>query len=356
MSKLKLGVVMPVVNCLKYSQQTYKSFSTKVQHHWFIIDNGSTDGTREWAESLSPNVTYIRNEENIGVAKSWNLGMAKAFEAGFDPVLVINNDLVFDTDTVDNLLEWYGEEGQNKFEFVTVTNVGSDPSLLNTYERKKTALVAPNFIGFLINSRTVKRIGWFDEGYEMAYFEDNDYHARLVSECIAAAQVLDAPVVHYGSRAIKEGGVDNSETYLKNRVRFKENHGFFPGVGTYRAGQRVCSQFKTKTFVGWRRRSSDRIRQGYPFRSGLASIYVGCECYRSQPSRRSTRLRLSYLPGYRYGAGQSLGGRSSTPDYLQSTASRCFDFKRPLDHPILPKQATKIGIEAVYLGVHSGGR
>lgn len=53
------------------------------------------DGTEEWVMSLRSNVTYIKSDVNLGVAASWNLGISKAFEMGYDPVLVINNDIVF---------------------------------------------------------------------------------------------------------------------------------------------------------------------------------------------------------------------------------------------------------------------
>lgn len=226
-----LGVVMPVFNCLEYSKQTYESFKTSYKHEWFIIDNGSTDGTEEWVMSLGDNVTYIKSPTNVGVARAWNVGISQAFSSGCDPVLVINNDLIFDPETVDNLMSWYGINQQGRAEVVSVTNVGTTIEELQAYEKKAEAIGCPNFIGFVINHRTIKRVGWFDEGYKIAYFEDDDYKHRLQKEGVIGLTVLDAPVAHLGSRTSREGHLQNhEEQFTLNRVRFMEKWGYAPEI------------------------------------------------------------------------------------------------------------------------------
>lgn len=245
--EVSIGVVMPVHNCLKYSKETFESFKTKHPYTWIIVDNGSTDGTEEWVKELQdanlttdvaqPEVKYIKNEENLGVAKAWNQGIIEAFAEGCDVAFVINNDLIFAEDTVDNLLDWYGLEENHKFEFVTVFNVGDDPNMLKHYERQRKASPHPQFIGFLLGHRTVKRIGLFDEGYIGGYFEDNDYCARMEKEGITPVVCMDAPVAHYGSRTLKEGGIDKEEhdlQFIQNRVRFKEKWGWYPELEPHR--------------------------------------------------------------------------------------------------------------------------
>lgn len=227
---------MPCLGCLDQTKQTFESFHTdNYDTHWFIIDNSKNDEIQKWIESLNEldaaRITYLKQDTNIGVAASWNLGILKSLEAGYDPVFVINNDLVFAPDTFDNLMRWYGYEERGYYEFITVVNIGSNPEDLITYKRKEEVSSNPNFIGFLINSRTVKRVGLFDEGYELGYFEDNDMHEKLKEEKIKAVCAYDAPVAHYGSAARKMGQIEQKELdkqFVKNRVRFKEKWGWFP--------------------------------------------------------------------------------------------------------------------------------
>lgn len=231
-SEISIGIVCPVHNCLKYTKETFESLETKYPHQWIFIDNASTDGTKEWILSLMEthdNILYWEQEKNQSVAASWNMGIQKTFELGHSAAFVINNDLVFAPDTVDNLISWFGpEEIDDCYEFVTVTSVGNRKDLLESAERRESVIGVPQFIGFLIGPRVIKRVGLFDEGFKRAYFEDNDYHFRMMQEKVLGVAANNAFVAHYGSRTIKEGGVDHVQDFIENRIRFKQRWGVLP--------------------------------------------------------------------------------------------------------------------------------
>lgn len=79
---VKISVVMPVYNTpvpfLKEAvdsilNQTFKDFE------FIIIDDGSTDGSRQYLEELmDPRIRIIRNEINLGITKSLNIGFREA--------------------------------------------------------------------------------------------------------------------------------------------------------------------------------------------------------------------------------------------------------------------------------------
>lgn len=60
---------------------------------WFVIDQGSTDGTVEWLKEQSGIAQVIYNKENVGLADGWNQAIetikAKNF---YDIVIKIDND------------------------------------------------------------------------------------------------------------------------------------------------------------------------------------------------------------------------------------------------------------------------
>ncbi len=41
----------------------------------FLVDNASTDGTPEMVREQFPQVTFVRNTDNLGFAKANNIGM-----------------------------------------------------------------------------------------------------------------------------------------------------------------------------------------------------------------------------------------------------------------------------------------
>jgi len=63
----------------------------ELTHEIILVDDGSTDGTREWLETLVSPCRSILNEQNLGFAKTCNCG-AKVATGEF--LIFLNNDLV----------------------------------------------------------------------------------------------------------------------------------------------------------------------------------------------------------------------------------------------------------------------
>lgn len=83
-----------------------------------VIDNGSTDKTKEWVEGKWENVKVIRTEKNLGYSGGLNFGMEYAFgEKKSDYVLISNNDVKADINVIEELVKI--AEKDKKIGFVT---------------------------------------------------------------------------------------------------------------------------------------------------------------------------------------------------------------------------------------------
>lgn len=69
-----------------------------------VVDNGSSDGSREAIAAAHPGLTQLRVEENRGIANGLDRGVAWALERGADYVLVLNNDIEVDPAMVDEMV------------------------------------------------------------------------------------------------------------------------------------------------------------------------------------------------------------------------------------------------------------
>ncbi|MEZ5333538.1 MAG: glycosyltransferase [Thermoanaerobaculia bacterium] len=69
-----------------------------------VVDNGSSDGSREAIAAAHPGLAQLRVEENRGIANGLDRGVVWALERGADYVLVLNNDIEVDPAMVDEMV------------------------------------------------------------------------------------------------------------------------------------------------------------------------------------------------------------------------------------------------------------
>lgn len=91
-----LSIIVPLYNALALTQAMLASLRAtlppSVSHEIIFVDDGSTDGTREWLHTLhDPAVRVVLNERNSGYAISNNRG---ASVARGEYLALLNNDLI----------------------------------------------------------------------------------------------------------------------------------------------------------------------------------------------------------------------------------------------------------------------
>src|SRR5271154_2396660 len=70
-----------------------------------VVDNASTDGTRDMLAENYPQVTVLKMSENLGAAGAWSAGLAyAALKKRHDWVWTFDDDSVPDADALQNLV------------------------------------------------------------------------------------------------------------------------------------------------------------------------------------------------------------------------------------------------------------
>ncbi len=113
-----------------YLQNNYDNFEV------VIIDNGSTDQTKEYVESKWPEVKVLRTEVNLKYSGGFNFGLEYAFgEQKADYVLITNNDVKVDSNIIKATVEV--AESNTKVAFVTgKVYYYDDPEVFQTCGRE----------------------------------------------------------------------------------------------------------------------------------------------------------------------------------------------------------------------------
>jgi O-antigen biosynthesis protein len=92
---MRVSFIIPLYNCLPLTQAMLASLRETLPpglaHEFIFVDDGSTDGTPAWLNSLPAPCRAILNDKNLGFAATCNRG---AGAATGELLLFLNNDLV----------------------------------------------------------------------------------------------------------------------------------------------------------------------------------------------------------------------------------------------------------------------
>ena len=112
MTKDLVSIITPCWNKLEFTKQMMDSielFTDDWPFELIIIDNGSTDGTKEFItkSNYKMNGQYVRNEVNNGFAKANNQGV-KVAKGNF--LLFLNNDTIVTKGWLSTMMNVFSEE------------------------------------------------------------------------------------------------------------------------------------------------------------------------------------------------------------------------------------------------------
>lgn len=160
-----------------------------------VIDNASTDGTRELLDRDYPQLNRVNLPKNTGGAGGFKAGMAWALNFDFDWVWVMDDDIEMKPECLENMLSWkhIGDMihvrkqmpwGPLVWEAVwdvssaSVVALDKDVSFANG--RKWTAIQYANFEGSLMRREVIEKIGLPDERFFIA--SDDTLYGYLASQ------------------------------------------------------------------------------------------------------------------------------------------------------------------------------
>ena len=234
---------------LRRCLESVNKFPPSVPFEMIVVDNASTDGTREWLQS-HPDVRLIANSENVGFGRANN----QAFAASDAPLLfLLNNDAEVHAGAFDKLLATIKEDGQIGVVGPRLLNTDGtlQPSVwrnpLTSFEMIVTTLhlhkLLPRrwrgdlLLGFhwdhmqrrsvrmlsgaalLVRRSVIDDVGGFDERFHM-YGEDTEWALRIVRRGWSLIFEPAATVTHHGGRSAAQRWLDLDK-------REKEYEGFF---------------------------------------------------------------------------------------------------------------------------------
>jgi GT2 family glycosyltransferase len=108
---MQLSVIIVNYNVKYFLEQclySLKAATTNIKTAVWVIDNNSTDGSKEYLTPLFPWVNFIWNKQNVGFGRANNIGIKNA-EGDF--VLLLNPDTLLQEDSITALIKILIQDG-----------------------------------------------------------------------------------------------------------------------------------------------------------------------------------------------------------------------------------------------------
>lgn len=171
-----------------------------------VLDNG-----QQGMMSADTRLTLFESKQNLGVAGSWNWLMHKAFDRGYDNILMLNDDVIL-------------QRSENDIEAL----LGKGDA--NTFHRCRPFY---NWSVFMLRRAIYEKVGGFDENFKKCFFEDNDYEYRMRLAGVTIKYEDDLnPHVYLNSQTIQKDPLLGG--YIENREYYIKKWGGLPDSETYK--------------------------------------------------------------------------------------------------------------------------
>ena len=236
---MKISIVIPIYHSsdvlFDFTRQTLESIKSENHElNIILVVNYSTPELYPTQDKFNlhesiKSVVVVDNPKGNQVPSAWNLGIKIGLEAGADYVAVLNNDLVLHHKCIDNLMVFADMHPEfilwSASEWIDIRTLDGIKEADITWDFSEH----PHFSFFMVNQKTIDTVGWIDENLHLAYFEDADFHTRILLSGNKAGKTEAAKFYHYGSRTIKvdESLYDqNKRSYEDNRHYLEKKWGF----------------------------------------------------------------------------------------------------------------------------------
>lgn len=213
---------------------------TELPYEVIVIDNGSNDGTVEMLRQRGGALRIGTHSQNLGFARAVNTGLMMAKG---DTIVLLNNDVLVTDRWLSQLLRCLNESpgtaavgpvtnyigGEQQME-VSYTDISGMRDFAARHNRYNPGLWrnTDRLVGFciLFSRSTFEQVGYFDEGYKVGNFEDDDWMVRLRFQGKGMKIAGDTFVHHYGSMTMRElGSKGYIEVNTRNQQFFEEKWG-----------------------------------------------------------------------------------------------------------------------------------
>lgn len=239
---MKASVIVLAWNGMAYLKECLDAVLTQ-EHADFevlVVDNGSTDGSADFVAEHYPQVRLIRNKRNLGFAGGNNVGMRTATG---DVLVLLNQDTKVLSGWLTGLIDTVGDPTvgiagckllypNGLIQHIggvivdargSASHIGRDESDMGQYDHVQDVTFVTG-AAIALTRVTLQKIGFLDENFTPAYYEDTDWCYRARELGLRVVVSTQSVAIHYESASSEVGSYIHRLSMHKGRLRFLFKH------------------------------------------------------------------------------------------------------------------------------------
>lgn len=229
-----------LIDCL---DSIYKTV-TDIGFEIYVVDNNSTDGSREATKKRFPDVKLIENKTNTGFAHANNQAL-RIMQGRF--AVLLNTDAVLQEGAIKSLLNFMNNTPGAGIAGVQLLNKdGSRQNSIDNFPSPETEILNKSILRFffpdkypgksrihhspievdsvigacmIVRKEAMDEVGLFDEDY-FIFLEETDWCFRMHKKGWKVYHVPDARVFHFSGHSKKKMPWESQIEYYKSLYKF----------------------------------------------------------------------------------------------------------------------------------------
>ena|SRR5579884_2590734 len=207
-----------------------------------VVDNASTDGSPDLVESICPQAKVFRSRTNLGFGGAVNIGCRRSHG---DLLAIVNPDVELRTNWLsvlkaemvrDSSIAVVGSKllypdgktiqhagGRIAYPLALPSHDGYGEEDQGQHDRAQSVDYVTG-AAFAMRKVVLEEIGYFDEGFYPAYFEETDVCLRARQAGYEVRYLPEAVATHHESVTIGKETLTYYHLFHRNRVRFVLKH------------------------------------------------------------------------------------------------------------------------------------
>lgn len=235
-----VSIVLLAYNHIDYTKLCIESilrYTSHINYELILVNNGSSDGTRELFDSISE--AKVRHlSQNVGPVNGFNEGIDAA-EGKY--IACVCNDFIFTPRWMDNLLACIESDEMIGFVSPGASNVSNHQAISGSYTNigemldfaeqynisdsskwEERVRLLPCVL--MVRAKLFREIGKYDPHFYFGEFADDDISFRIRRAGYKLVYCKDTFTYHFGSITTKKDQLNNNSLSISRQI-FMDKHG-----------------------------------------------------------------------------------------------------------------------------------